>query len=156
MCYSYFDGSARSALTAVKDLEDYVEENGPFDCVVGFSLGAALAATLLLQPGRHSARHRIRSAVFLCGTLPCDWAELEQSKLRFLRARDSNKVISIPSVHAWSPEDVDYPGQGEQLFEMCEEKNRVQVLHSAGHGVPSQHFEVEAIAGAIRDMIAKL
>lgn len=156
ICYSYFDGSTRSVIKAVDDLADYVRDNGPFDAVMGFSLGAALVATLLVRDTKPVPSLRIGCAIFLCGTLPCDWHELGQGSMQLLLAKDVGNVIQIPTVHAWSPNDVDYPGQSAQLFQMCEATKRVEVLHGGGHSVPSQGVELVALAEAIQRTLPRL
>lgn len=156
VCYSYFDGSPESVLKAVDDLATYVTDHGPFHAVMGFSLGAALVATLLLRAEKQQARPPIKCAIFLCGTLPCDWHELESGHMRLLQAEDVGQAIQIPSVHVWSLEDVDYPGQSAQLAQMCEATRRLEVLHSGGHSVPSQGNELVAFAHAVQQIIASL
>lgn len=123
---------------------------------MGFSLGAALAATLLLRRGSQTGQAAFRSAVFLSGTLPGDWDLLEKGIMGFLQANQVKTPIQIPTVHAWDPEDPDHPGQSHGLLQMCSEKNRVQVQHGAGHGVPSREEEVGALAAAIKVMLASL
>lgn len=138
-------------------LADYLRDSGPFDAVMGFSLGAALAATLLVRDARQVSRLRVGCAIFLCGTLPCDWQELDQGSLQLLQAKDvGNNVIQIATVHAWSPNDVDYPGQSIQLFQMCEATMRVEILHCGGHIVPSQDVEFLALAEAIQRTLSSL
>ncbi|RYP04515.1 hypothetical protein DL764_004416 [Monosporascus ibericus] len=150
VCYSYFNGSAESAMTAVNDLADYVMENGPFDAVMGFSLGAALAATLLLRAEKQQAISHIKSAIFICGTLPCDWDELRRGNMHVLQPEDVKGMIRIPTVHAWSANDVDYPCQSILLMQMCHSTVRLEAAHSAGHCVPSQVKEVAALANCIQ------
>ena len=82
-----------SALKAVDDLATYVAEHGPFDAIMGFSLGAALAATLLLRAESQQARLPIRCAIFLCGVLPCNWHEPEGRDFQLLRATDIQLTI---------------------------------------------------------------
>ncbi|UNI19407.1 hypothetical protein JDV02_005591 [Purpureocillium takamizusanense] len=123
--------------------------------VIGFSLGAALAATMLLRPGQ-LGQAPVKSLVFLSGTLPADWQELQGGTTRFMQAIDVKTVIQIPSVHAWDDGDVEHPGEAEQLLLMCGKKSRRVVRHSAGHGIPSRGSEVAAIASAIKDMVAEL
>jgi pimeloyl-ACP methyl ester carboxylesterase len=174
ICYSYYDGSAESALDMAQDLSTYVSENGPFDAVMGFSLGAALAATLLLgdaavhsmrevgnksiSDSDASPRHSLifRCAVFLSGTLPCDWNELTRGNLSFLHASDVKHPIQIPTLHAWSPADVEYPHQSEELAEMCVSQRRTVVLHNDGHAPPTHQESIHSTAKAIREMVANL
>lgn len=163
---SYFDGSALGAIAAVDDLATYLIDNGPFDAVVGFSMGGALAATLLLRPQNPamdkadwiSARAMVRSAVFLCGTLPVDVMELWRGRMAWISPQDigpGGKLyhIEVPSVHAWSPEDVEIPEESKALTRMCDASKVVEILHSEGHGVPSKSVEVAAISSAIIEML---
>lgn len=130
---------------------------------MGFSLGAALAATFLLREENllrqgagtgdkeSQVARRIRCAIFLSGTLPCDWSDcVSTGKVRPLEAVDVGEKISIPTVHAWSLNDTDYPGQSAQLVQICEASNRVEALHGAGHGVPSQGEDLMGIVDAIQ------
>lgn len=163
---SYFDGSKESAIQAVNDLADYAKSNGPFDAVMGFSLGAALAATLLLReetyradpansslPGRNEP---FKCAIFLCGILPADFTEVESKTMQLLRAGDIQYVIQSPTVHIWSPHDEDYPGQSLELVNMCEPSKRIEVLHGAGHSVPTQGEDLMNAVDAIRRTMESL
>lgn len=156
ICRSYFDGSAESAAAAITNLSHYLVDNGPFHVVIGFSLGAALTASLLLRPGLDDdVMWQIKSALFICGTLPCDWNQLQRGKLDFLEADSVGRVIQIPTVHAWSVQDVEHPGQSEQLVRMCCEETRIEVLHRAGHSIPYLKEEVLAVANAVRRVVAQ-
>lgn len=102
----------------------------------------------------------IRSAVFVCGTLPVDRDELRRGKMGWLEAdqvgegaRLSWLPVAVPTLHAWSAQDTDHPGQSQQLIRMCVEEGRVELLHSAGHGFPSKAHEVAALAGAVRRLL---
>ncbi|KAI0415488.1 serine hydrolase FSH [Xylaria grammica] len=168
-CLSYFDGSASSALAAIGDLATHIVANGPFDCVMGFSMGGAMAATLLLEPYDPSldspnwiaARKMIRSAVFLCGTSPVDIAQLRQGKLDWVEdslvgpGAKLNRIM-IPTVHAWSSADTEKWAESFALGNMCLEETRTVVMHSAGHGVPCNRDEIQHLANAIREMVGKL
>ena len=123
---------------------------------MGFSLGAALAATLLLRNEDRQAPIPIKCAIFLCGTLPCDWNELELRRLRLLEAKDVQHTIQIPTVHVWSTDDVEHPGHSAQLVQMCETTKRVEVIHSGGHTVPSQGNESAAFAHAVHQTFSSL
>jgi len=168
ICFSYYDGSADSALAGAQDLLTYVIDNGPFDAVMGFSLGATLAATLLLRDAQEENQSIVnadadqprslifRCAIFLCGTLPCDWKELAQGNMRFLHATDIKQPIPIPTVHVWSAADNGYPGQSKELVEMCVSQGRSVLLHNEGHAVPSQRESIHSISNAIREMVSHL
>ncbi|PNS14518.1 Dihydrofolate reductase [Sphaceloma murrayae] len=52
-------------------MREVIEDEGPFDGVMGFSQGAALAASLVLEHAKYSPLTTLfKFAVFICGTLP--------------------------------------------------------------------------------------
>ncbi|KAF7912790.1 uncharacterized protein EAF01_001811 [Botrytis porri] len=163
---SYFDESGDSLKDALDDLDQYVTNNGPFHIVMGFSLGAAFAATLLLRDemrrSKSEANHyhilakakpRFKCAIFICGTLPPDLDALEHGDIQALRAKDFHSVITVPTVHLWSTRDVDHATQSKELVRMCEERSRVEILHAGGHSVPHQGDELKAVAAAVHEFI---
>lgn len=155
VCYSYLDGTPSSAVEAIDKLGSYVRENGPFDVAMGFSLGAALIATLLLQPDDWLKGY-IRTAVFVCGIRPGNLAVPEEGPIAFMDSSGIGRAITIPTLHSWSPEDAEFPGHSEKLMQICAAKSLVEIRHSAGHGIPSRGDEVVALATTIRDMLAGL
>ncbi|KNG87270.1 hypothetical protein ANOM_004941 [Aspergillus nomiae NRRL 13137] len=163
ICYSYFDSSADSVMEAVQDLYAYTNENGPFDAVMGFSLGAALAVKLLLHFDRlQTAGGQVQTcppfkcAILLCGILPYNLTELERGRKQVLHPGDQGNLVRIPTVHGWSPTDVDYAEQSRLLMHMCEPAKRVEIAHSAGHSVPSRGEELNKLAQAICSMMGSV
>lgn len=129
---------------------------------MSFSQGAALAATLLinaqstaLKSGQDMARYQppFKWAVFLSGGLPFDYDALSQGEARQLAPCDEAEKISIPTALAWGSNDSEYPGVGEQLSLLCAENKRLTVVHTAGHGLPSQGKQLEFLVNAIKDTI---
>ncbi|VBB80909.1 Putative protein of unknown function [Podospora comata] len=162
-CFSYFDGSAKGGMEAVDKLADHLLAHGPYDAILAFSMGGALAATLLLRPDQQDpqvreAKSKIKSVVFLSSIMPSGWDELESGRVTFLKANrvsEENK-IAIPTVHAWSNKDVHYPGMAKQVMNMCKQETRVEVKHSAGHGIPSVQGEASDLARVITHMLERL
>ncbi|THV55723.1 hypothetical protein BGAL_0004g00450 [Botrytis galanthina] len=162
---SYFDESGDSLKDALDDLDQYVTSNGPFHVVMGFSLGAAFAATLLLrdemrrsksEPNHYhipKAEPRFKCAIFICGTLPPDLNALEHGDIQTLRAKDVHSVITVPTIHLWSTEDVNHAAQSKELVQMCEERSRVEILHAGGHSVPHQGDELKAAAAVVHEIV---
>ncbi|KAK6072393.1 hypothetical protein SCUP234_09186 [Seiridium cupressi] len=73
--YCYYRQPTLDQLQEAFDLiYDVVDEEGPFDGIIGFSQGAALASSLLLDHQKNNPRGQplFRVAVFLCGSLPFD------------------------------------------------------------------------------------
>lgn len=85
---------SESELTAARDLVlEVLAEEGPFDGLMGFSQGAALAAGLILQ---HSDQVHplVDCAVFICGNLP--WmlqSELTTTRQKYNAACQTNEVF---------------------------------------------------------------
>ncbi|KAF3202890.1 hypothetical protein TWF192_008435 [Orbilia oligospora] len=81
--FAYYDPfDAESMLKALFQLEEYIEEEGPFDAVMGFSHGAALSSTLLLGRGteREGWQSPFKLAVFLAGGGPLSWEALHKNQ----------------------------------------------------------------------------
>lgn len=58
---------------AIELIESTIEEEGPFDGIVGFSQGAALACAYVKQmAGKANKMHGLKFAVFLCASMPFD------------------------------------------------------------------------------------
>lgn len=136
-------------------MASYVCEHGPFDCVLGFSLGASLVTTLLMCPDKgetiQKAKKMIQAAVFICGILPQKWESLQRGQLEEIRPGDVTEEmkIDIKTVHAYCLEDDQFQYQGQDLLRLCKESMTTAVLHTAGHSVPKSSDEVAMLARAI-------
>ena len=161
-CYSYFDGSSpASVLEAIRSLEDLVLIHGPFDGVIGFSQGAVLAATLLVvahaDAERGPRKMPFRCAVFLCGGLPFDYSALSEGVVRQIEPTEHQPpLIRTPVVNCWAANDTDYPGMGPPLAKLCIAEKNLEVIHSAGHGVPAEGEDLLRLHAAIVDMITQV
>jgi hypothetical protein len=160
--YSWYDDRVpSSSVAAIDRLVAFLEQQpAPFDAVIGFSLGAAVISTLLLRTDEGAARAKaqVRSAVFLSAILPVDWARLVADGRKCYAGEAGTTIvpISVPTVLAWSDNDTAYPGMSAKLVPMCTAEGRVEIKHSAGHGIPSKGPEMEAIADAIRALVEKV
>ncbi|KAI9040231.1 uncharacterized protein KD926_008432 [Aspergillus affinis] len=153
VCYSYFDGTPSGALSAVEDLADYVAENGPFDAIMGFSLGATLSVMFLFNWSKLGfVESPFKFAILLSSCLPCDWDALQMRRLEFMDPTQVTAPIKVPTIHCWSPQDTEYPGESRLVMEMCDASNRVNLQHSAGHNPPTQPGEVDKLAQVILDV----
>ena len=139
-CYAYFDPSnLTSILKAVEDLKDYIGADGPFDGVIGYSQGAALAATLLIQDkaDHPSQLHPLfKCAIFLSGGVPFDPAALARDEKRSLDPAVDGEPITIPTANIWGSNDVDFPDTSPRLSKLCTAEKRTEVVHVGGHEIP--------------------
>ena len=142
-CYAYFDPqSAATYRTALQDLKDFIASESPFDGIMGYSQGAGLAASLLLQESAAQPQRMFKYAIFLSGMLPCDPLALERGEVCWLDPMVVGEVISIPTVHIWGQNDEEYPVVSSLLFRLCDSKNRKAVLHDLAHHIPMKDEEV--------------
>jgi predicted esterase len=135
--------------TALSELSDYITTEDPFDAVLGFSQGAALAATLLARPT--STTPPFRLAIFICGAIPGDSSALRGGNLRALDPLSDAGAIKIPTAHILGKKD---PVRHESvvLRDVCDEKGKRVFEFEGGHEVPRGRDSKEMVA-VIRDVL---
>ncbi|KAL4860852.1 hypothetical protein BDV12DRAFT_208746 [Aspergillus spectabilis] len=130
----YADDSPETQVQALTDLIRFVDEEGPFDALMGFSHGAGCLATYLLyrlQQGNASdTMAPIRCAVFFCGAPPQIPREFRKPGFKV-----NAGCIDIPTAHIWGKSDRLY-GYGPELSELCEAGLREEVVLDGGHEIP--------------------
>ncbi|PWY83832.1 hypothetical protein BO94DRAFT_586880 [Aspergillus sclerotioniger CBS 115572] len=125
---TYVNDTPESQRQAMTDLEHFIAGEGPFDGLMGFSLGAGCGATYLLDHLQQGGKGRppFRCAVFFSGAPP-------------LQAKSASPgprlLIDIPTVHVWGLNDLAY-GYGPALSRWCNAEQREVVLHEGGHEIP--------------------
>ncbi|KAL8786453.1 MAG: hypothetical protein Q9213_002769 [Squamulea squamosa] len=159
------DHDPSSCWKALKDLEEYIAEEGPFDAVMAFSQGAGLAASLLIHYVQRDAQQAqfspvFRCAVFFSGGVPEDprgveaavaiansekGGEKEESvtttraegniERRLMDGEIDGEVIMIPTAHIWGRNDDLYPTFGPVLSRLCKSSEREVFLHEGGHEI---------------------
>lgn len=112
-------------------LNKLLDSEGPFDAVLGFSLGAAVAATLLADNLRRSRDSGVPSmfkmGIFICGSPPFD---LNNSGL--LLADTAGQVFQLPTVHIIGSADplIDF---ALALYNLCDPDVAEIFDHGRGH-----------------------
>jgi len=106
--YTYFELPTKCQVQATLEfLEEFIEDEGPFDGVIGFSNGAAVAATYLLQDAkRPSPQHPFKCAVFFCASLPFDLdsTPFTTSVNGAYHLIDGTKPLSLQQIFSSMPE----------------------------------------------------
>lgn len=128
-----------------------IDEKGPFDAVMGFSQGAALAAALLIHHAKENPTSPppFRAAVFLCGGAP--W---ESSGLEYVAPKQDQFPIKVPSAHIVGKLDPLYP-ESMKLYGLCEPASAAFYDHGSKHMVPFDLKNTEGMVKAIEETIAK-
>jgi hypothetical protein len=144
-------------LDALNNLERYIEVRGPFDGLVAFSQGGALASTLLVRQARRGPKEGdVKVAMFFSALPPVD-PDLLESGVIVQLDHDHTEVISIPTVHVWGTDEHGELAWPPKLFRLCKEETREQFRHGGGHEIPGSkdHAAVTAIVQRMRRAIWK-
>lgn len=132
-----------------EEMQYFIELNGPFDGLIGFSEGASIAITLLIEDARSSFA-KFKCAVLFCTLKTVDLASLDQDsgsgdKLCFLerdeRDVESEYPIKIPTAHIWSNTDDVACGASEKAMRLCEQAFVESLVHDLGHDIPGSHTD---------------
>ncbi|KAK4183163.1 serine hydrolase FSH [Podospora australis] len=133
--YAYFDMTSNSFIAALDNLEAYIESEGPFDGVVGYSQGAGLAAMLMVRRSILRAHHvpLFRCAVFFSPVQVYDpVAYLEQGEVQVLGGKT---VISVPVAVVYGEKD-DRKEECRSMQSICDPEKLSVFVHEGGHEIP--------------------
>ena len=149
-------------------IANLIDREGPFDGVMGFSQGAALAAmvtSLLEGPSRQEAFKRAKESSSLAIQYPASFEKLSQPPLKFLisycgfRAPGEryngfyeDPTIRTPSCHVnGSLDTLVEESRWRALMQACGGEGMTRlVIHPGGHFVPSGKQYLETVADFIR------
>ncbi|KAL9093842.1 MAG: hypothetical protein Q9165_003765 [Trypethelium subeluteriae] len=134
--FSWSDPPSRDDLASVSSayqlLYDIIEEEGPFDGILGFSQGATLAAAFLLHHAKKNPLDlpfvHFKYAIFIAGGAPrrSDTEDL-------LPGYD--KIVRIPTVHIVGKQDEAY-ADALELFQLCHAETATLLTYDVGHIIP--------------------
>lgn len=156
MYYDFFDAS--SIRRAVDDLDEYIATEGPFDGVLAFSMGAALAGTLMIRKALEDSNPVFKCATFVSGAQPFDYGALTRGEIRLIDESIDGVVINVPTANIWGSTDTEWPGAGVELKKLCGSRGRTEFVHEGGHEMPGGPKEVVArmadvVRGTIEDTL---
>ncbi|KAJ5895850.1 uncharacterized protein N7473_005249 [Penicillium subrubescens] len=136
---------------AFEHIQRAIDNEGPFDAVMGFSQGAALAAALIAHHTKTNptAPPIFRAAVFLCGGLP--W---ESSGMVRLAPQQDTWPINIPTAHVVGKLDPLYP-ESMKLYALCEPSKAAFWDTGSKHMVPFDLKNTEMMVRVIEETVAK-
>jgi hypothetical protein len=129
---------------ALDFVQDILVEDGPFDGIIGFSQGAALALTLLL---RYATKHPLDPAYAICKwamLFSCPRIDRKQNHL------DDDSLLSIPSLHVFDPSDSFLGTGGSKVA--CQSSSAKLILHERGHAIPRDNVTVNKIVDAVQEL----
>ncbi|KAI0875890.1 serine hydrolase FSH [Hypoxylon argillaceum] len=133
------------------DLLDIVNNQGPFDGLMGFSEGGAVAAWMLIENSRHPLTFGpFKCAIFFSAAVPFDPDVVRSGIVKPVDPAIEGEMIKIPTAHAWSSENDVNEKAAQSLASLCSAKVRETFVHTLGHNVPGSKSDSEALAGALR------
>lgn len=127
------------------------KEDGPFDCILGHSEGAVIAATFVVESLKKNVEGNNmvppKCAVFMNGTVP-----YAADGNGWLLADECGQVITIPTCHITAHNDA-MPDQAVALYHLCDEDLASIWDHGRGHAIPRDDKSCKLMIRAIRDLI---
>lgn len=131
------------------DVLELIARRGPFDGVMGFSEGGAVAAGALIADAQLRFAD-FRGGIFFCATTPQDLgAALATGTVRDLDPARDGVVIDVPTAHVWSDRDRVHKDMGRDLVGLCRIDLRSEFVHGLGHDVPGARASDKDFAGAL-------
>jgi len=146
--YLQYASCAETVDKAIAYLEEIMEEEGPFDGVIGFSQGAAVAARLILihQERDLFGPQPFKVAVFLCA------ASLFHAENKTEYAENmmtvSKMKIQIPTVHVIGTKDPHRP-YSLDIAKLCDKRDSRIIDCDMGHEIPRDRVVTESCRNAI-------
>jgi len=137
--FAYFDPDLPStAVAALRQLDAYINSNGPFEGVIAFSQGAHLAASHIAHK---ILENPTAKAPFKCAILfsplaiydPKVWHE--QGEVRKIGNPVDGYAITIPSLVVWGQKD-QWKEDAEGVSYLCDPETSYTYVHSGGHEIP--------------------
>ncbi|ORX86867.1 hypothetical protein K493DRAFT_306994 [Basidiobolus meristosporus CBS 931.73] len=130
----------------------FIEEEGPFDGVMGFSQGAALAAAILIRDHEHHPYPMFKFAIFFCGTRPWNIETGDRYEAMGKKASTpGHGLIHIPTCHIVGRKDQWYE-ESLGLLSLCDGMT-VCFDHRKGHTLPMSLQETKPIVKSILEII---
>lgn len=164
--YGYLEEelTVSSAQELVLNMTEFVETNGPFDAVMGFSEGGIIAAMLLIEDSRHSFAG-FKCGIFFSAAPPLDPDVVRGGLLRCVDPDRDGILIQVPTAHiGGSNECLERLSQlspmaplwskspallRDALVQLCDDNHSQVFLHSRGHDIPGPSSPKE-LSGVIR------
>lgn len=138
--------------TSLNSILKFCEENGPFDGIFGFSMGAAVIARFLSTPGKQfdEARKSLKFAAFFAGCIPPPESDVKLFKTNFLNPEPNFLLPDfIHTFHCYGKNDETItPEDSQALADAFSERNLLKnnenlaknevFVHGGGHLMPAE------------------
>lgn len=132
------------------DLYRTVEEHGPFYGLIGYSEGATVAATLIVDDLKRRQAKGLEGSSFKCSIFFHGWPPLAtEGSSALLLSDDVGEIITVPTFHVVGASDPYLVGS-MALFAVCDSDTAEMFDHGMGHMVPRDAVTVKVLADRLR------
>ena len=142
-----------SVPAAIKDIYNEIERNGDVGGIIGYSEGALVAATFLVDQERQFRQHGRPRQIKMC-LMFTGWPAIDPSGKGLLLADEVEERIMVPSIHVIGSSDPFLPG-AMALSALFDEDTAILFDHGKGHTIPRDSQTVKELADTIRDTMQK-
>ncbi|CAG8942941.1 unnamed protein product [Penicillium salamii] len=147
-----------TCVNAIHDLEEYLEVEGPYDGIIGFSLGANFALSWMINKiQKNGNRGQLPFKVGIFFSTADRLLECKETPEKFVapwNPVEIDGIIDIPTAHIWGTAD-SHRANSQLASLACDEDNRSIFVHDRGHEVPISAENVISAAKAINRAITR-
>lgn len=137
---------------AIEKIRKTMDEEVDVEGIIGYSEGAMIAASFILDEQRRSREEgiepRIKCAVFISG-----WPPIDSNTGLLVLSDETEDVIDIPTCHVIGALDPMIHGT-MALYNVCDPDRAELFDHGHGHLVPREERTVKELGQVVRTMIA--
>ena len=140
--------------SVVERLTKTLDDDPEIEGVIGFSEGAEIAASLILEEQRRQREYG-RAPRLKCAVLICGWPPMDPVSGKLVLADDEVDLIKIPTCHIVGAADP-FLDAAMALYNLCDPDSADLFDHGGGHVVPRARQTVDDITTVVRDMITQV
>ncbi|EMR61339.1 hypothetical protein MGN70_001241 [Eutypa lata] len=138
------------------DLYRTIEEHGPFYGLIGYSEGATVAATIIVDDLKKRQAKGLEGSSFQCAVFFHGWPPLAtEGESTLLLSDDVGELITIPTFHVVGASDPYLIGS-MALFSICDSDSAEMFDHGKGHMVPRDSITVKELSERLRSFWAEI
>ena len=146
------EDTLQSIENAMKHLRKTLTESGPFQGVIGYSEGAAMAATLLVEELERAETTGVPSTL-KCGIFMGGAPPFRPAVGGWYLWDEVGEVLKVPTCHVIGVADP-YLHCALALHSICDSDKAIIFDHGWGHTIPRDADIVQELGSTIREMIA--
>lgn len=133
----------------LNDLYCTIQDHGPFHGVIGYSEGATVASTLIVEDLKRCQEER-RGSSFQCAIFFAGWPPLAtEGESTLLLSDEVGEIITIPTFHVIGASDPYLPGC-MALYNVCNSSVAELFDHGKGHMIPRDTVTVKELSNVLR------